>query len=99
MVAGSAYEVWLSSNCSGTPFIIQPPPARYAFSISSDPGKYYMVPDNVAGVVMAALSWQVGGNNCQSSPISGVGIPVSSLVQVALPANPPGTPPYHAANL
>jgi hypothetical protein len=98
MSAGMAYEVWITSNCTGPAYIFYAPPARYAFVIPSDPTKYYMIPDNQAGTPMAGLSSQ-GGGPCQPGGVGGVGVPVSSLIQVSLPVGPPGTPPYHPETL
>ena len=92
--AGPAIIGFITNDCSGSGFIMYPPPARYAFTIATQPSKYYMIPDNQAGTMMAVLSFRQGGT-CQASALGGIGVPASSLIEVHLPAGPPGTPPYH----
>jgi hypothetical protein len=99
MTAGGAYEGFLQANCTGTPSVYYPPPARYAFKIATDPNNYYMIPDKAVETISAALSWQAVGSGCQNNAIGGIAVLVSALVQVAKPNNPPGTPPYHPETL
>jgi hypothetical protein len=87
-------EGFVGSNCTGTAYVFDPPPGRYAFQIGTDPSSYYVVQDNAAGTQLAGLSYQTGGG-CQNSAVGGVGVPITSLTKVTKPTNPPGTPPYH----
>jgi hypothetical protein len=70
------------------------PPTRYAFKLANQPGKYFMLADNASGSTLAVLSYDQGGG-CQAFATSGVGYPTSAVVEITMPAGPPGKPPYH----
>lgn len=87
-------RAYLTNNCSGAAYALQPPVQRYAFHFAAAPNTYYTVPDNVFLTQGAYGSSE--SNGCQMSGGSGYMVPVASLTVVTPPIAPPGTPPYHA---
>jgi hypothetical protein len=92
---GVATEGWTTSDCTGTSYVGTPPPPRYAFQLPTAAGKYYVAPDNVLATQIGFLSLRSAPSQpCQPASLSTFAIPTSTLVEVALPAALPGTPPY-----
>jgi hypothetical protein len=84
---------WTTSNCTGTEYVANPPPARFAVQLPGTTG-YYTVPDSPTLVQVGLVSTMSSGS-CTSTSIATMALPVSAMQSISMPTAPPGTPPYH----
>jgi hypothetical protein len=88
-------QVFVTGNCTGTPYVSQLPVQGYAFHVSGDSTQnWYRVPDDVT-VVQGAFASYGSSSSCQETGGSSFLLPLSSLAVVTPPTAPPGVPPYH----
>jgi hypothetical protein len=86
---------WVTNNCTGTSYVLDPPSPRYSFTLASTgPNTFYVAPDNVDSAQISVGSRMDISKQCQG-PLIAMGIPTAMLKTVSKPAKPPGTPPYH----
>jgi hypothetical protein len=92
-------QVFVTGNCTATPYVNQLPVQGYAFQVSGDSTQnWYRVPDDVA-VVQGAFASTGSNASCTGPAGSGFLVPLSSLTVVTPPTAPPGVPPYHPVTL
>jgi hypothetical protein len=84
---------WTTGDCTGTEYVVNPPPARFAVQLSGKSG-YYAVPDAPTLTQVGIVSTLSGGS-CTSTSVGTLTFPVSAMKTVTVPTAPPGTYPYH----
>jgi hypothetical protein len=86
---------WITSDCTGTAYVLSPPPPRYAFAVTVNGShQFYVRPDGVQ-VVQTGIIGQDNGVGCSPGGFTAYAAPLSLMKSVSPPATPPGQPPYH----
>jgi hypothetical protein len=86
---------WVTTDCTGTAYVLGPPPPRYTFAATMKGNRQiYVRPDDVAVNQIGVISLDNGGG-CAMGALPAYGAPVSMMKTVTQPAAPPGSPPYH----
>jgi hypothetical protein len=85
---------WVTADCTGTAYVLAPPPPRYAFEATMKGSRQiYVRPDDVQVTQIGILGTDNGG--CQMGALTAYAAPLSMMKTVTQPAAPPGNQPYH----
>jgi hypothetical protein len=92
--AGFVAVGYVATNCTGTAYALQPPPARYAFQLSNDATKYWVVRDNASLALVSVASVGTLSGCITNARPNQMSVQASALVEVQRPSNPPGVQPF-----